>query len=205
MVEIGGWVLREAARVARSWGAAHAGRGLPAPRVWVNCSGRQLVDGRVLQQVVTALDDTGCEPSLLGIEITETMLLDTFDDRQQAVATLGRLRDLGVLLAMDDFGTGYSSLSYLKQLPVDVVKVDRSFVDAVDRHAGDTAIVAAVVRMAEALGLAVTAEGVETPQQLETVRHLGCESAQGYHLSRPLPPEQVDRLLLSSRVGAVGR
>ena len=109
--------------------------------------------------------------------------------------TLDDLKALGVTLSIDDFGTGYSSLSYLKRYPVDAVKVDRSFVDGLGSQAHDSALVAAIVAMADALGLAVTAEGVETPEQLAIVRGLGCGRAQGFHLARPVSGEELARLV----------
>jgi EAL domain-containing protein (putative c-di-GMP-specific phosphodiesterase class I) len=132
----------------------------------------------------------------LGLEITETALLE---DAEGAVAALAALRELGVRLAIDDFGTGYSSLSYLKRLPVDAVKVDRSFVDGLTIEGDDSAIVAAVTGMARALQLTTIAEGVESIGQLFALRRLGCDLAQGYFFTTPQQPSLITRLLESDR------
>jgi EAL domain-containing protein (putative c-di-GMP-specific phosphodiesterase class I) len=137
---------------------------------------------------------SGIQPLSLSLEITESVLLDEAD---VVADTLSALRALGVRLILDDFGTGYSSLGYLTRLRVDGLKVDRSFVDGLGEEVGDTAIVGAIVGMAQALEIEVTAEGVETAEQLEHLRILGCTFAQGYHLARPLWAADVTQLLSS--------
>ena len=189
--DIGAWVLERTCRQIAEWGDL-----LPAQRpftVYVNLSARQLATGDFVRQVATTLELSATRPQRLGLEITESLLVS---DPESAARTLERLRALGLTLAMDDFGTGYSSLSYLKRLPLDIVKVDRSFVDGLGRDAGDAAIVAAVVRMAAALRLRVTAEGVETARQLSELRALGCDQAQGFFFARPLAPDQLEELLV---------
>jgi diguanylate cyclase (GGDEF)-like protein/PAS domain S-box-containing protein len=174
IVPIGTWVLRQACGDAAAWGR----------QVWVNLAGRQLTQPDFVEMVARVLDDTSIAPGTLHLEITERVLMD---DTDATVAVLKRLKDLGVRIAVDDFGTGYSSLARLKQFPVDTVKIDRSFVDGLGRDPEDSAIVAAVVSMAHALGMVAVAEGVETAEQLAELRALGCEIGQGYYFGRPLP------------------
>ncbi len=188
IVPIGRWVLEEACRAAARWNVA----GHPPILVHVNLSRRQLADPGLVAATAETLRETGAKPWNIGFEITESALLD---DIEGALVTLQALKDLGVHLAMDDFGTGYSSLAFLKRMPVDLVKIDRSFVDGLGANANDSAIVAAVVRMAEALGLSVTAEGVENLGQLAQLKTLGCSMAQGFYFAHPLPMQEMDDLL----------
>jgi len=191
---IGHWVLTSAIKQAAEWSTARwNGTGL---LVWVNLSARQLSDENLVDEVAAALREHGVAPHQLGLEITETALLQ---DAEGAVAALGALRSLGVRLAIDDFGTGYSSLSYLKRLPVDAVKVDRSFVDGLALDGDDSAIVAAVTGMARALRLTTIAEGVESIGQLFALRRLGCDLAQGFFFTTPQPPSHITRLLEDDR------
>jgi diguanylate cyclase (GGDEF)-like protein len=189
---LGRWVLdRATAQVAR-WRerfphAADLG-------VTVNVSGRQLARPEFLSEVQDALDRSGLEPGSLGLEITESVLMkDTSSPR----STLESLRGLGVRVLLDDFGTGYSSLSRLKGVPVDAIKVDRSFVDGLGAEEQDTAIVAAIVDIATSLGLGAIAEGVETSGQLEALRALGCDSAQGYLFAAPMCADDFEAILAS--------
>jgi diguanylate cyclase (GGDEF)-like protein/PAS domain S-box-containing protein len=178
--DIGAWVLREACRQAVEWPDHDGG----PTRVRVNLAPRQLASGDLVSFVELVLTETGLAPDALCLEITETALVD---ETGHAREILERLALLGVRLAVDDFGTGWSSLGYLKRLPVDELKIDRSFVDGLGSDAEDTAIVTAVVNMAEALGLAVVAEGVETVAQRDELVRLGCRLAQGYLFGRPQP------------------
>jgi diguanylate cyclase (GGDEF)-like protein/PAS domain S-box-containing protein len=182
IVPLGQWVLDQACDQLRRWRE----EGVPLGTVSVNLSARQLAAGSFAMAVSEAIRRNALDPSSLSFEITESMLME---DVEFSIESLVGLKALGVRLAVDDFGTGYSSLAYLKRLPLDSVKIDRAFVDGLGTDPNDSAIVAAVVAMAGALGLAVTAEGVETPQQLEELRRLGCASAQGYLFARPLAPE----------------
>jgi diguanylate cyclase (GGDEF)-like protein/PAS domain S-box-containing protein len=186
---IGRWVLDEACRQAARWSRERPG--LPAIAVSVNLSSRQLADRHLVTAIAATLDETGVDPGLLTLEITESLLVQ---DMTSAVETLEALKALGVRLSLDDFGTGYSSLSYLTALPLDVLKLDRSFVSQLGTDA-DPAIVAAVCEMAVALGMTVVAEGVELPAQLAILRELGCRFAQGYLFARPLPPEELREVL----------
>jgi EAL domain-containing protein (putative c-di-GMP-specific phosphodiesterase class I) len=152
-----------------------------------------------VEEILGILEETGLPPQRLKIEVTESLMMA---DGDGAVTKLERLAAAGVGIAIDDFGTGYSSLSYLKRLPVDTVKIDRSFVASVETEGRDTAIVQAVVAFAEGIGLTVTVEGVENLAQVDTVRDLGCDRGQGYYFSRPLPVDQLTVLLGRRRLAA---
>ncbi|MBB3677935.1 putative bifunctional diguanylate cyclase/phosphodiesterase [Modestobacter versicolor] len=183
--DLGAWVLTEAVEQAVRWDAAG---GLPGLQMAVNLSARQLADPGLVPRVAGTLARAGLRASRLVLEITETALMS---DPEAALATLQELRALGVLLAVDDFGTGYSSFTYLKQFPVDELKIDRSFVTGMTTDAGDRAIVASCVHLAHAMGLVAVAEGVETAAERDALRALGCDQAQGYFFSRPVPPSEV--------------
>ena len=180
IVEIGEWVLRESCRQNKAWQNA----GLPPVRVSVNVSARQFQSDSLVATVEAALGESGLEPNWLELEITEgTILIDS----DQVRDNVNRLHDLGVALAIDDFGTGYCSLAYLKRLPVRRLKVDRTFVKNVVTDADDAAIAEAVIRLGHSLNLSVMAEGVETEDQAEFFVARGCDEAQGFLFSRPLP------------------
>jgi EAL domain-containing protein (putative c-di-GMP-specific phosphodiesterase class I) len=150
--------------------------------VYVNFSAAQLRHATVVADVALVLEETGIDPGCVQVEVTEHALLD---DEDVAVAQIAALKDLGLKIVIDDFGTGYSSLSYLQRFPVDLLKVDRSFVSGVTHGEGDAAIVRGVIDLAHRLGLGAVAEGVESSAQVTTLRELGCERAQGYLLGRP--------------------
>lgn len=188
IVPIGEWVLRTACEQARAWQLA----GLRLPRVAVNVSVRQFATEGFAEVVGRVLRETALPASALELEITESVLMR---DGEAAVATLRALKALGVKLAIDDFGTGYSSLAYLKQFPIDRLKIDRTFVCSLDTDPQDRAIASAVIAMADSLSLSVTAEGVETASQLAFLKARQCAEAQGFLLSRPLPMEELERLL----------
>jgi diguanylate cyclase (GGDEF)-like protein/PAS domain S-box-containing protein len=192
IVPIGEWVLGQACRQVAAW----RGRGvLPEGfSVSINLSAGQLAQPGLAGVLDDALDDTAIDPRSVWLEITESALLV---DAEAAIATLQALKDRGLCLSIDDFGTGYSSLSYLKRLPIDALKVDRSFVSGVVSDSEDHAIAEAVVALAHTLGLGAVAEGVETAEQLAEVRVIGCDSAQGYLFSRPVPAGTVEALLRS--------
>ncbi|HEY3239215.1 MAG TPA: EAL domain-containing protein [Acidimicrobiia bacterium] len=185
VVPLGEWVLREACQeMARRSGAP----GQEGARVSVNLSARQLGQAGLVDTVRNVLRQTGLAPTRLCLEITESGLMD---DVEHALGALVDLKALGIHLAIDDFGTGYSSLSYLRRFPVDVVKLDRSFVAGLGADPAATAIVAAALNLSHALGFGVVAEGVETKEQLVTLRALRCDRAQGYFWSRPVPPAEL--------------
>ena len=178
ILPIGRWMLGEACRQALAWPAPADG---PAPRLRVNLSARQFAQASLVDDVRQALADSGLPPSRLCVELTESALLPDIDT---AVDTLKRLRELGISIALDDFGTGYSSLSHLKRLPIDVLKLDRSFISGLPGDTRDLAIVQAIAGLARSTGLDVVAEGVETQAQANILRKCGVERAQGYLFSR---------------------
>jgi diguanylate cyclase (GGDEF)-like protein/excisionase family DNA binding protein len=192
IVPIGAWVLEQACHVVAGW--QRSGIAAESTRVSVNTSARQLVDPTFPAHVQRALRDSGLRPDRLVLEVTETVMLA---DETIAVRALRRLRDLGVHVAIDDFGTGYSSLGQLRRLPVDEIKIDRSFVDGLGTEREKVAIVRAAVALARALDLSVTAEGIETDRQLELVCDLGCAFGQGYRFARPLTVDAAAELLAS--------
>jgi diguanylate cyclase (GGDEF)-like protein len=188
IVRLGTWVLKEACRQNKAWQDA----GLPKLKVAVNLSAYQLRDSAFVILVTQILAETGLDPNYLELELTESALMG---DTGDTVSKLLRLKDLGVSISVDDFGTGYSSLSYLKHLPIDTIKVDRSFVRDIVNDPEDAAIVDAIVAMAHALKLNVIAEGVETAEQLEFLRQRKCQQVQGYFFSKPLVPHHFEYFL----------
>jgi diguanylate cyclase (GGDEF)-like protein/PAS domain S-box-containing protein len=189
IVPIGELVLRAACEQALHWPQGHDGESL---KISVNLSPRQVSHPALVDSVAEILEDTGLEPSRLDLEITETVLID---DTEMALETLTDLKALGVGLVLDDFGTGYSSLAYVKRFPIDMLKIDRSFVDGLADGNEDAAIVSAVISMGQALRVDVLAEGVETCEQARQLRTLGCEFAQGYLYAKPLGPESIAAFL----------
>jgi predicted signal transduction protein with EAL and GGDEF domain len=190
IVPIGRWVVEQACREAVRWRADH-GTG-PDFYVSVNLSPRQLAQPDFPSTVASILEQSGMDPAQLAFEITESILMQN----ERPLAALDELRGLGVGIILDDFGTGYSSLGYLQRLPIDTVKLDRAFITGLeDAGSTSTAIVSAVVTMAQALDLTVVGEGVETAEQGERLRRLGCGLAQGFHFGRPAPPETFTALL----------
>ncbi len=198
IVEVGAWILQEALRQAHEWNEANPNR--PPLRVTVNVSARQLAQSGFEQTVRSALLATPVPPGSVCLEITEGALMVDID---AAWSTLRLLKRMGIKLALDDFGTGYSSLSYIRRFSLDMLKIDRSFVEGLGQSAEDTAIVEHVIGMARALGMVTVGEGIETPQQLAELHRLGCDLAQGYLLSRPVAPAEISALL--RRGGSLGR
>ena len=196
IVAIGDWVLNEACRQNREWQFD----GLPAIPVAVNLSARQLRKN-VADTVARALEAAGMPAQCLELELTEHMV----QDAEPTLATLHRLRDMGVKLAIDDFGTGYSNLAYLKRLPIDKVKIDRSFIREIGEDPDDRAIATAIIGMGHSLRLKVVAEGVETHAQLAFLRAEGCDEAQGYLFGRPMPAEEFAKFLRQERVAVAAR
>lgn len=192
IVPIGNWVLETACRCARAWQDA----GLPPVRMAVNLSARQFMDPDLVARVARVLAESRLSPELLELEITESTVMH---DTESAIATLNSLKGLGVTLSVDDFGTGYSSLSYLKLFPIDVLKVDRSFVSDATSNPDDAAIVRTIVNMAHSLGLSVIAEGAETVAQVAFLHYVGCNELQGYYFSKPLSQEAAEQLLREGR------
>jgi diguanylate cyclase (GGDEF)-like protein len=193
VIAIGHWVLREACRQLHEWSA----RGIVQPvfQLAVNVSRRQLLDPQIVDDVASILAATGTKAENIGLEVTESALTT---DTELLVRTLQRLSELGVTIAMDDFGTGYSSLEQLRRLPIDVLKIDRGFVNGIDHGREEFALATAILKLAASLGKETIAEGVETPGQAAHLRALHCRLAQGYLFSKPLPPGDLETLLASS-------
>ncbi|HWF35736.1 MAG TPA: EAL domain-containing protein [Solirubrobacteraceae bacterium] len=197
IVAIGDWVLEQACRQAASW---YPMRPDAAPfALSVNLSAVQLAKRGFVDTVDTVLRETGLDPNCLSLEITESVLLA---DSEALAQTLRALKARGVRLVIDDFGTGYSALGYLTRMPLDALKVDRSFVVGLGTQPRDTAITEAIIGMSRALSLEVVAEGVETPLQIEELRRLGCGLAQGFYFSRPVSPEEITSMLQTGPVWA---
>jgi diguanylate cyclase len=188
IVPMGEWVLRDACRQARAWQTS----GVGMIRVAVNLSAQQFRQKNLLETVRDALHSAGLEPRFLELELTESAVMH---DAESSIEILKRLAGLGVRISVDDFGTGYSSLSYLRRLPLDKLKIDHSFIQEVTTSRDDAQIVRAIVSLAHSLHLKVIAEGVETEEQLDFLRRLGCDQYQGYFCSKPLPPDAFARFL----------
>jgi EAL domain-containing protein (putative c-di-GMP-specific phosphodiesterase class I) len=191
IVPIGAWVLDTACRQIKAWEDA----GTPT-QVAVNLSAHQFRHGKLVDEVVHALETSGASPALLELELTESALMD---DPKAAARVLGELEALGVTLAIDDFGTGYSSLAYLKTFSLHKLKIDRSFVKDVAHDRDDAAIVRGLVGLARSLGMRVIAEGVETEIQRESLERLGCHGFQGWLYSRAVPAQECAELLAAGR------
>ncbi|MDB4894670.1 MAG: hypothetical protein JWN15_932 [Firmicutes bacterium] len=191
IVPIGQWIMEEACRQVHDW-QADSSPSEPPLRVSVNLSARQFQHPRLVDEIARSLRRSGLDPTSLKLEITETVMMQ---DSDSTLLKLQQLKSIGIQLAVDDFGTGYSSLAYLKRFPVDTVKIDGSFVAGLGRSSEDTAIVHAVITVAQALDLTVTAEGVETESQVAQLLALGCDQAQGYYFARPLDADAMGRLL----------
>ncbi|GAO35646.1 response regulator receiver protein [Sulfuricella sp. T08] len=192
IASIGTWVLREACRQNKAW----QDEGLAPLRVAVNLSARQFVQRDIAATITRILAETGLESRFLELEITESMLMQ---DAEGAIAIMLRLKEIGISFSLDDFGTGYSSLSHLKRFPIETLKIDQSFVRDIPGDKNDAAIAATIVAMAHALGISVTAEGVETSEQFAFLRTQKCTTMQGYYFSRPLPAAEFARLLREER------
>ncbi len=187
IIPIGAWVIETACHKAKEWQERAPGLG-----VSVNLSARQFQQPDLVRQVAAALESSGLDPGLLELEITET---NAMHDAENSIRTLFELKELGVRISMDDFGTGYSSLSYLKRFPIDVLKLDQSFVRDITSSPGDGAIATAVIAMAHSLSLEVVAEGVETRTQLTFLREKLCDRIQGYYFSPPLSPPDLEHFI----------
>jgi EAL domain-containing protein (putative c-di-GMP-specific phosphodiesterase class I) len=184
--------MRTACARNKAWQEA----GLPRLRVAVNLSARQFGAPGLVESIEQVLADTALAPDCLEIELTESLFMS---DVTPAVDLLHRMKALGVNLSIDDFGTGYSSLSYLSRFPIDVLKIDRSFVADITDDANDAAIVTSIIALAHNLKLSVIAEGVETAAQLDYLRTHGCDEMQGYYFSKPLPADEFEQLLRQRR------
>jgi EAL domain-containing protein (putative c-di-GMP-specific phosphodiesterase class I) len=192
IISLGRWVLREACARAALWNAERQQRALTRT---VNISAVQIGDPALVDDVLAALRDTSLEPRLLVLELTESVIMH---DAEAAMACLNQLRELGVRLAIDDFGTGYSSLSQLQKFPVDVLKIDRSFTSGLLYDANSSALAKTIIALGNMLTLRTVAEGVETSQQHERLRELGCGLGQGFLFSHPVEGDVLRRMLDST-------
>nr|WP_314901191.1 EAL domain-containing protein [uncultured Deefgea sp.] len=188
IVAMGDWVLNEACHTAQQWRLA----GLEVPRIAVNLSVRQFKPLLLVNQIKLALSSSGLPAHLLELEVTESVIMKRVNE---AVEILRELKLLGVQLAIDDFGTGYSSLSQLKVLPLDVLKIDRSFIEGIPANQDDVVIAETIMILARKMGMSVVAEGVETAKQMQLLQKMGCDVGQGYFFSRPIPALEMQALL----------
>ena len=189
ITKIDEWGLRTACRQSIKWQE----QGLPPVKISVNMSQAQFYRTDVIATVTNVLKETGLDPSLLEIEVTETMAMQ---DIERTVNVLGRIRSMGVSISMDDFGSGYSSLSSLKTIPLDILKIDRSLVCDLDENEVSKQITGAIVDLGKAMQLVILAEGVETQEQCRFLTDIGCDLAQGYYYSKPVPADEITTLLL---------
>lgn len=187
IIPIGEWILRKGCQQNKEWQR----KGYPPLKLSVNVSVRQLTQPTIVDTIKRILDETELEPKWLELEVTESILADL----EQAAAILQQIRDLGVQISVDDFGTGYSSFSYVKHLPIDTVKIDASFIRDLDKNEESKAIVRAVLTLANALGISVIAEGIETEEQLAVLISDGCKQGQGYYFSKPLSSKEFEQYL----------
>jgi diguanylate cyclase (GGDEF)-like protein len=194
IIDLDRWVIEQCCERLAAWRRERPDLNL---RLAVNISGRHLMEGNLVADVSAALSRTGADPGMLEIELTETHLLGDLD---RAVSSLTSLRERGVRVSIDDFGTGYSAMNYLRQLPIDAIKIDRSFVVAATTSHVDASVVDAVMAIGRSHGLEVIAEGIETVDHLEFVRERGCTRAQGFLIARPVPADEAERILFE-RIG----
>jgi EAL domain-containing protein (putative c-di-GMP-specific phosphodiesterase class I) len=189
---IGEWVMRTACAQTKAWHEC----GFNSLHVSVNLSPRQFQQSDLLLVIERMLAETGLDPAFLELEVTESSVMK---NAEAAIGTLRELKAMGIKISIDDFGSGYSSLSYLKHLPIDILKIDQSFVRDMTSDPRDAAIVMAIIQLAHSLDLTVNAEGVETDEQLRFLRLLRCDEMQGFLFCRPLPVEAFEQLLIEGR------
>ena len=194
MLPLGDWILREACAEVARWRESSWDVGLS-----VNLTARQIMAPRFVESVAEVLAGTGLPPHALTVEVKEEVLVE---DAGNPAPRLSALRDLGVRLAIDNFGTGYASLAYLRQLPVDVIKIDPSFVAGLGRDDTLTMLTRTIVRLGRDLGVIVVAEGIERPDQLELLRDMDCPRGQGFLVARPMAARRVEALVRTDRQGA---
>jgi diguanylate cyclase (GGDEF)-like protein/PAS domain S-box-containing protein len=200
IVELGRWVVQQATRDARRWQVRYPST--PMMQISVNLSGRQLQEPGLVEDVMNAVDAAGLDPQSLILELTESVLMA---DTEPVGRILQDLRSRGIRLALDDFGTGYSSLGHLRDFPVDILKMDRSFVAGIGSGIADGAILRSIIGLASALGLMTIGEGIERSEQLAALNAMGCQAGQGFYLSKPLDHDAMDALLASCIQAGTGR
>jgi EAL domain-containing protein (putative c-di-GMP-specific phosphodiesterase class I) len=187
IIPLGDWILKEAVKQIKKW----QNTPLKNIKLSINVSGVQLKENDFLEKVQSAVKEIDC--SKLDIELTESVLMDNFDEK---LRVLKRFKELGIGLSLDDFGTGYSSLSYLKNIPFDTLKIDKSFIDDIQERQ-DNSFIQMIITIADKLGLEVVAEGVETKEQLDYLKTMHCSQYQGYYCSKPLPLKEFEELFAS--------
>jgi EAL domain-containing protein (putative c-di-GMP-specific phosphodiesterase class I) len=190
IIPLGLWVLQTACAQLKAWSGSPQTSSL---QISINVSARQFRQADFVEQVFDALKQSGANPALLKLELTESLVLENVED---VIMRMGQIKAFGVTFSLDDFGTGFSSLSYLKRLPLDEVKIDQSFVRDIITDPSDAAIVRAIIAMSQSLGIHVIAEGVETEEQLQFLKENGCADFQGYLFSKPIPIEEWQQLKL---------
>jgi len=196
---LGLWVLREACVQAQRWTQAlgETDPADPAPTMSINLSARQFAQADLVEQIARILAETGVNPALIRLEITETVAMD---DAARAIQVLTGLRELGVQISLDDFGTGFSSFSYLHRFPLQILKIDRSFVSRMDHNGESLNIVKTILLLARSLGMMVVAEGVETLREVKYLQEFGCDYCQGYYFEKPLPAQEAHQYLISNSI-----
>jgi EAL domain-containing protein (putative c-di-GMP-specific phosphodiesterase class I) len=193
IVAIGEWVIQEACRELKKWLAL----GWSDPVVAVNLSAIQFTNGDIENTVTQAVEDSGIEPQMLELELTESIIIR---DTENVLATVKRLQLMGCKLSIDDFGTGYSSLSYLKRFAVDKLKIDQAFIRELDKNQDDAVIVRTIIQMANNLGLHTIAEGIESQEIMALLRENHCDEAQGYYIGKPMPADEFIQFIRSYNV-----
>jgi len=193
IIPIGRWVLEEACRQLKEWHDRYPHD--PPLSMSVNLSGIQLTHPEFVEQVEQIISRAGINPSNLFLEITESMIME---DNQTTVTTISRLRDLGVRVHLDDFGTGYSALSYLQRYPIDILKIDRSFIGKINGNGENIEIIKAIMNLARDLDIGVIAEGIETETQFDLLKNLNCEFGQGFFFAKPMDFKAIESLLASN-------
>ncbi len=193
IIAVGYWVLRHTCLQAIEWNKS----GLPPIQIGVNLSIKQLQQKDFLSSLQQILNETNFDPHYLELEITEGIMMDNVEEK---IVLLNQFRQMGIQLSIDDFGTGYSALSYLKNLPIDTLKIDRTFIEYIDHNEQDQAIVASLINLSHSLNLIVIAEGVETQEQVDILRELGCDRIQGYFFYKALPTEEIEALLRAQAI-----
>lgn len=196
IIPIGQWVLNKACSQIREWIL----QGIPVVPVSVNISSAQLKNEGFYDDLCKVLEVTGIQPELLELEITESICIDSFDTVRELLC---RIRKLGVRIALDDFGTGYSSLNYIKNLPLDVLKIDKSFIDDIISNPSEKAIIGTIIQLAHILNLEVVAEGVETKTQYDYLKKIGCCKIQGFYFSKPKSPDEIEIMLVKQCVNEI--